>query len=94
VVSALPGLGVYRAPSATIAFSGAAHHAAVDITADLIRSAWLWPANLLYGAILLAALRRVPWRWLRNPADLNIWLAVCSTLVLGVGQAVVSPAAI
>jgi uncharacterized membrane protein len=54
----------------------------VDITADLIRTAWLWPANLLYGATLLVALRRAPWRWLRNTADLNIWLAVCLTLVL------------
>lgn len=54
----------------------------MDITADLIRTPWLWLANLLYGVILLLALRRAPWRWLRNTADLNIWLAVCLTLVL------------
>jgi uncharacterized membrane protein len=54
----------------------------VDLTADLIPAPWLWLANLLCGVVLLHVLRRAPWGWLREPMDLNIWLATCLGLLL------------
>jgi uncharacterized membrane protein len=62
------------------------------IDADLLSPILLWAASLLYALALGGALRMAPWRRLRNPEQLHVYLGlVVSLLVLWAMQVRVQP---
>jgi uncharacterized membrane protein len=54
----------------------------MSFTAELIPNIWLWMAHLLYGFLLLWALKQAPWHHLTNAHDTHVLLGSCLILWL------------
>jgi uncharacterized membrane protein len=62
------------------------------VDADLLSPILVWAASLLYALALGGALRMAPWRRLRNPEQLHVYLGlIVSLLVLWAMQVKVQP---
>lgn len=53
----------------------------MNLTAEMLPAAWLWPTHLILAVLLFGLLRATPWQWLHERTFLHL-LAGCTVLLL------------
>jgi uncharacterized membrane protein len=54
----------------------------MNFSADLLSTPLIWISNLIYAAVLIAALLKAPWHHLKDNKDIHVLLASCLILWL------------
>lgn len=54
----------------------------MNLTVALLPQSWWWVADAVLLGVMIDAGRHAPWRRLREPAQLNVWLGCIVTLAL------------